>query len=754
MTLVCTTGWLILSQRLAEQTGLRRQVWLVNDFQGTPVINDVAREPTLDFLADDPRLPREFISARWRGYWYVSSRRSFTLHVEADDYVDIWIDGEQLFARSSAAARAVRLDAGVHELQIAYQQYAGAANLAFTGGSGGPLRTGYLFPDQPEPNLLRLVGIVDQLTLTVGILWAAGALAAAVFILWRRRTAVVRALGAAVFILWGRRDGNNALPAAAPIRLEGSRTRITVAVLLGLLSVVHVGVFGWRSITFDRRVTGDSMNYIDVARNLSAGEGLVQSAAGFNQRAFWAQDFSPDFPDKTRAGHNPGYSVLIAAVAEATGLEHADAAFVIGPAAYAAALIFTFLFASRLLGTAAGLLAAAFLAHQLRWIFLRTWTEPVVIALLLALLALLARGATPRRAVGGGLLAGLALLVRSGFVPILALGGLACLLGPGSRVRRLLLFAAGASIAMAGPFLGEGQVYPPYPPQTAVAGGWFPDVFVSELWTLAAAAVLGACAWWRAVRDGRPIIPDRARYGCVLVVAWIAGWWVFLLLAIRLVVMFDVLDDRMLAPGAAATSIASALLVWRICPERLRLPVSIVVFAATTALATAGDAIVLGDNGTAQRIYASSARVLVGRNVTARILPADGDRSDYAYRIARSPRRLWVSRNVTPRDLVVGAGTMDLPYLFRQQVPATVSFSPGPNFPEVSGAKFNAIFLARCDRYDNLYLILSKLRRRWGRFALDLLAEAPAEPGTPAANFSRVADLPDSVVFRFTACEG
>ncbi len=28
VTLVCTAGWLILGQRLAEQTGLRRQVWL------------------------------------------------------------------------------------------------------------------------------------------------------------------------------------------------------------------------------------------------------------------------------------------------------------------------------------------------------------------------------------------------------------------------------------------------------------------------------------------------------------------------------------------------------------------------------------------------------------------------------------------------------------------------------------------------------------------------------------------------------
>ena len=782
-----------LSSGAADRTGVRRQVFPDVGFNGAPLRDDIGDAINLDFLNDDPDLPRRFFSARWTGFWYVPEAGDVELHGAGDDRLDVWLDGELVIRRTPPAdmhtlVRTVRLDAGVHELRVEYEQHGGAFDMRLEwsppGGRARPLPPYRLFHERPDTDDVRLAYGVAWLQRLVATLWIAVigiSLAWLATLVWSRvgphspygrhwesafrvSATVFRVAIAGPFGLSASEETGSSLEESDPATCgtdrhllpgsERSRTRITIAILLGLLFVGHVGVFGWRSITFDRRVTGDSMNYIDVARNLSAGEGLVQSAAGFNQRAFWAQDFSPHFPDKTRAGHNPGYSVLIAAVAEATGLEHADAAFVIGPAAYAAALIFTFLFASRLLGTAAGLLAAAFLAHQLRWIFLRTWTEPVVIALLLALLALLARGATPRRAVGAGLLAGLALLVRSSFVPILALGGLACLLGHGSRARRLLLFAVGASIAMAGPFLGEGQVYPSYPPQTAVAAGWFPDVFASELWTLAAAAVLGACAWWRAVRDGRPIVPDRARYGCVLVVAWIAGWWVFLLLAIRLVVMFDVLDDRMLAPGAAVTFIASALLVWRICPEWLRLSVAVVVFAATMALATAGDAIVQGDNGTAQRIYASSARVLVGRNVTARILPADGDRSDYSYRIARSPRRLWVSRNVTPRDLVVGAGTVDLPYLFRQQVPATVSFSPQPNFPEVSGAEFNAIFLARCGRYDNLYLILSKLPRRWGRFALDLLAGAPAEPGTPAASFSRVADLPDSVVFRFTACEG
>ena len=534
--------------------------------------------------------------------------------------------------------------------------------------------------------------------------------------------------------------------------------RLGAALLLGLLFAAHLVVFGWRSITFDRRITADSMNYIDVARNLSAGEGLVQSAAGYNQPTFWERDFSPDFPAKTRAGHNPGYSALIAAVAAGTGLEHADAAFLLGAASYGAAVAFAFVFSRRLLGTAAGLLAAAFLAHQMRWIFLRAWTEPVVIAFLFALLAVLARPLTSPRAVAAGVIAGAALLVRDGMLPLLALGGLACLLASGRRVRLLPSFGAGAGIALAGPTAGEGQVYPP---QTTAAASWFPHVSLGELgatflqstgWELAALVLLATLAWWRKRRDGEPIVPPEAATGLFLAAAWIGGWWIFLFAA-RMQVLTDTFDDRMLAPAGAVLAIAHALLLWRALPRQSRPAAAVAVFAGAMLLSTAGDAVVLGDASTTRRIYDSPASLLIGRKATARALPPDGNRSDFARWIRTSPKRLWVGRNVTPRDLVVAADAMDLPYFFRGQVPATVSFSSYPYFVRVSGTRFSAVFRARCGRHDNSYLILSKLPRAWGGFARNLLSGAPAAPGSPPADFERIADLSDGAVFRFTACD-
>ena len=195
VALTSTGAWLLLDQRLAEQTGLRRQVWLTGDFQGVPFINDVSQGATLDFLEDDPRLPREFFSARWTGYWYVPSSQFVVLHVGADDYADIWIDGELRFPKSTAAAQGIRLDAGVHELRIDYQQYGGASSLVLhVKPSSAYLRllgAEYLFPDLPEPTTLQLVTAIGWLRTVVALTWGVGGLA--LLTLRRRRVSIAGA---------------------------------------------------------------------------------------------------------------------------------------------------------------------------------------------------------------------------------------------------------------------------------------------------------------------------------------------------------------------------------------------------------------------------------------------------------------------------------------------------------------------------------------------------------------------------------
>ena len=504
--------------------------------------------------------------------------------------------------------------------------------------------------------------------------------------------------------------------------------RLTIPVLLALLFFVHVVVFCWLSVAAIRRVSPDSMNYIAVARNVVAGEGLVQSAPGFNQPTLWDEDFSPQFPRKTRASHNPGYALVLAGIAAATGWDAADTAFLLSAVSYAAALAAGFLLARSVWGDGAGLLAAAFLALVLRRTFLYAWTEPIAIACLLAMLALLAHGATPRRSIAAGLFAGLALFVRSGMLPVLALGGLACLLEHEHRLRRLLLFGAGASVALAGMFTGDGHVYPPH---AFVEVGWIsPRALVAMAvefvrrtrWDLAVLAVLGLCAWWRARRDGLPIVPDRARNGCILAVAWVGGCSVFLVTAHAMLnEVFEPFSERLLVPVRAVLVVCCGGLAWQALAARWRPIVAAAAFAA-------------------------SMTVNIGYN--AAVLASGREDSDAA-RIAESARRRWVAEQTGPTDFVVGTNLVDLPYFIRQ-APDVASFGRAGYFEHVSRQQLEAVFLARCEEYDDLYLVLHRAgpdaARQYGDFV------ARMSGGRPAPAYALVAGLSDAWVYRFTGC--
>ena len=268
VALTSTGAWLLVDQRLAKQMGLRRQVWLTSDFEGVPFRIDVDPGATLTFLEDDPRLPRRFFSARWEGYWYTPSSQFVTLQVDADDYADVWIDGELRFARSIAAAPGIRLDAGVHELRIDYQQYGGAFSLLLhlkrSGAYLRPLGAEYLFPDLPEPATLQLVTAIGWLRTVVALTWGVGGLA--LLTLRRRRASTTGAKGPR----------------------SPSLTRYDHAALTALC--VALLVYGYGNMSL-RPTFGDSLENLTLGIRL-AQEGVYQRSPGqFGDH--WREPFGP-----------------------------------------------------------------------------------------------------------------------------------------------------------------------------------------------------------------------------------------------------------------------------------------------------------------------------------------------------------------------------------------------------------------------------------------------------------------------------
>ena len=164
-----------LSPGAVDRTGVRRQVFPAVGFNGTPLLDDVGTTITLDFLNEDPDLPRRFFSARWTGYWYVPEAGDVELHGAGDDRLDVWLDGELVIRRTPPAdmhtlVRTVRLDAGVHELRVEYEQHGGGFNMrlewAQPGGLARPLPAYRLFREWPDTEDVRLA---------YGVAWLRGA---------------------------------------------------------------------------------------------------------------------------------------------------------------------------------------------------------------------------------------------------------------------------------------------------------------------------------------------------------------------------------------------------------------------------------------------------------------------------------------------------------------------------------------------------------------------------------------------------
>ncbi len=176
-----TASLIVLGGSLEERTGVDRRVYPSLGFSGAPVLADFSLDVSLDFLDTDSNLPRRFFSARWRGFWYVPESVEIDLYGAGDDRLDVWLDGALVIRRTPPVdmhteVRTLRLDAGVHELRVEYEQHGGGSNLylawAPRGGRPQPIPAHRLFREWPVAEDIRLARRVEWLERIVLSVWA------------------------------------------------------------------------------------------------------------------------------------------------------------------------------------------------------------------------------------------------------------------------------------------------------------------------------------------------------------------------------------------------------------------------------------------------------------------------------------------------------------------------------------------------------------------------------------------------------
>jgi hypothetical protein len=132
-----------------------------------------------------------------------------------------------------------------------------------------------------------------------------------------------------------------------------------------ILLIIYLSLFFFNTLNRTRYFSTDSMNYVNVARNITAGKGISQPTLGFNQPTFSINDQVP-----TPFTSQPPLYPLMIALISLIGISHADAALVVSFLSYIGILLSVFLITVKLFNKNIASIALGFLIlfHPLRFI--------------------------------------------------------------------------------------------------------------------------------------------------------------------------------------------------------------------------------------------------------------------------------------------------------------------------------------------------------------------------------------------------
>lgn len=227
--------------------------------------------------------------------------------------------------------------------------------------------------------------------------------------------------------------------------------------ILAVLLAIYLALFAWHSLGVARQFSLDSMNYVDVARNIGAGRGISQTTLGFDQYRL-----DPDAePPAPFVAQPPLYPIAIAVLA-AAGLSEENASLLIATLSYAAVLLLSFFLGRRLAGDAAGAFALGITAIHYPLAEVSRYALSDTMGLAFALLSLLLvavprprasehlRGESgPTALFLGGLAAGLAFATRYALAPFALAGFFVVAWRAPRSIPGLLAFLTGLGIPAA-----------------------------------------------------------------------------------------------------------------------------------------------------------------------------------------------------------------------------------------------------------------------------------------------------------------
>jgi hypothetical protein len=506
------------------------------------------------------------------------------------------------------------------------------------------------------------------------------------------------------------------------------------------VTIVFLLLFGYNSMF---RVLNfadpDTMNFVNIAKNITAGRGIVQSTLGFNQPFFAYTDQSP-IPLTVQP---PLYPLLTALVA-LTGIPVDLAGLTVSLVAFAVVLFLIYAISRRQFGTPAAYLCVflAVLYEPLHNFPATAFSEITGLMFLLLVFHLIttANEKSGKTALpllfAAGLAAGLAFATRY----VLILSGVVGVVYMVKERRwqsgRLVSFLLGGALPVVPVLVRNvillGSPMPRLKPSTegiaavlwdlvkAIGGTFAPDSLVSQrLQMILAFAAVAVLAFVLFKKFGKSSLNEvfiaKGRY---LYWLWIAVYLAGLFVQ-RAMSHFDTIDARFILMATVPLVILLAGFAAGLLEKH---PKIVTALAGVLVLAAFG------------REIATSVSLPYASQATA---------------IQNSANLTWIRENTTRRDLVIGDNTVYVPFYF--DYPEAVSYSPYPYTEYFTEKELKDATASRCSKYEHIYLIMrigetdseEKWNAKYGGFLTSLVFHREAE--NPSVQF--VKDTGESMVF-------